>query len=74
LPSASAPSRVRIIPWLISKVPDAELMGIGLFFGPSIDVVLVGTGSASAVWLTLGTLCGLVGVTTMRRRRSEALS
>jgi hypothetical protein len=49
-------------------------MGIGLFFGPSIDVVLVGTGSASAVWLTLGTLCGLVGVTTMRRRRSEALS
>ena len=65
-------------------MPDAELMranalsnsmmGIGLFFGPSIDVVLVGTGSASAVWLTLGTLCGLVGVTRMRRRRSEALS
>ena len=32
----------------------------------------VGTGSA--VWLTLGTLCGLVGGTTMRQRRSEALS
>ena len=67
-------------PWLISKVPDAELMranalsnsmmGIGLFFGPSIGVVLVGTGSASVVWLTLGTLCGLVGVTTVRRRRA----
>jgi MFS family permease len=70
-------------PWLISKVPDAELMranalsnsmmGIGLFFGPSIGVVLVGTGSASVVWLTLGTLCGLVGVTTVRRRRREAV-
>ncbi|MGX9788236.1 MFS transporter [Mycobacterium sp. MMS18-G62] len=66
-------------PWLISKVPDAELMranalsnsmmGIGLFFGPSIGVGLVGTGSASVVWLTLGTLCGLVGITTARRRR-----
>ena len=66
-------------PWLISKVPDTELvranalsnsmMGIGLFFGPSIGVVLVGTGSASVVWLTLGTLCGLVGVTTAQRRR-----
>jgi MFS family permease len=65
-------------PWLISKVPDTELMranalsnsmmGIGLFFGPSIGVGLVGIGSASAVWLTLGTLCGLVGVTTARRR------
>jgi MFS family permease len=66
-------------PWLISKVPDAELMranalsnsmmGIGLFFGPSIGVGLVGTGSASVVWLTLGTLCGLIGITTARRRR-----
>jgi hypothetical protein len=31
-------------------------------------------GSASAVWLTLGTLCGLVGITTVLWRRSEALS
>jgi hypothetical protein len=61
-------------PWLISRVPDAELMranalsnsmmGIGLFFGPSIGVGLVGTGSASVVWLTLGALCGLAGITT----------
>jgi Major Facilitator Superfamily len=68
-------------PWLISKVPEAELMranalsnsmmGIGLFFGPSIGVGLVGTGSASGVWLTLGTLCALVGFTTVRRRRRE---
>ena len=70
-------------PWLISKVPDAELMranalsnsmmGIGLFFGPAIGVGLVGTGSASVVWLTLGTLCGLVGITTARRRRRGAI-
>jgi hypothetical protein len=69
-------------PWLISKVPEAELMranalsnsmmGIGLFFGPSIGVGLVGTGNASGVWLTLCTLCALVGVTTIRRRRREA--
>jgi MFS family permease len=69
-------------PWLISRVPDAELMranalsnsmmGIGLFFGPSIGVALVGTGSASVVWLTLGVLCGLVGITTARRRRRGA--
>jgi hypothetical protein len=37
---------------------------------PKFWVIL---GSASAVWLTLGTLCGLVGITTVRRRRSEAL-
>ena len=70
-------------PWLISRVPDAELMranalsnsmmGIGLFFGPSIGVALVGTGSASVVWLTLGVLCGLVGITTAQRRRREAI-
>jgi hypothetical protein len=66
-------------PWLISKVPDAELMranalsnsmmGIGMFFGPSIGVGLVATGSASVVWLALGTLCGLVGIATAQRRR-----
>lgn len=71
-------------PWLISRVPDAELMranalsnsmmGIGLFFGPSIGVGLVGTGSASVVWLTLGALCGLVGITTTQRRRREAIT
>ena len=71
-------------PWLISKVPDTELMranalsnsmmGIGLFFGPSIGVGLVGTGNASVVWLTLGTLCGLVGITTASRRGVEAPS
>ncbi|HET7667814.1 MAG TPA: hypothetical protein VFK56_17445 [Mycobacterium sp.] len=71
-------------PWLISRVPDTELMranalsnsmmGIGLFFGPSIGVALVGRGSASAVWLTLGVLCGLVGITTARRRRRAAVS
>jgi hypothetical protein len=70
-------------PWLISRVPDAELMranalsnsmmGIGLFFGPSIGVGLVGTGSASVVWLTLGALCGLVGISTAQRRRREAI-
>jgi hypothetical protein len=49
------------------------MMGIGLFFGPSI-VGLVGTGSASVVWLTLGALCGLVGITTTQRRRREAIT
>jgi hypothetical protein len=29
----------------------------------------VGTGSASVVWLTLGALCALVGIATVRRRR-----
>jgi len=32
-----------------------------------ISVGLVGTCSASVVWLTLGTLCALVGITTVRR-------
>jgi hypothetical protein len=48
-------------------------MGIGLFFEPSIGVGLVGTASASAVWLTLGMLCGLVGITTVRWRRRGAI-
>ncbi|MDT5034999.1 MAG: hypothetical protein QOE03_184 [Micromonosporaceae bacterium] len=66
-------------PWLISKVPARELtranalsnstMGIGLFFGPSIGVALIGTGSSAAVWLTLGALCAAVGLTTVRVRR-----
>ena len=34
-------------------------------------VVLVGTGSAGVVWLALATLCGLVGITTARRRRER---
>jgi hypothetical protein len=42
-----------------------------LFFGPSIGVGLVGAGGASGVRLTLGTLCALVGFTTVRRRRLE---
>jgi hypothetical protein len=44
-------------------------MGIGLFFGPSIGVALIGTGSSAAVWLTLGALCASVGLTTVRVRR-----
>jgi hypothetical protein len=70
-------------PWLISRVPDAKLMranalsnstmGIGLFLGPSIGVALVGTGRASMVWLTLGVLCGLVGITTARQQRRQAV-
>jgi hypothetical protein len=49
-------------------------MGIGMFIGPSIGVGLVGTGNASVVWLTLGTLCGLVGITTASRRGLGASS
>jgi MFS family permease len=71
-------------PWLISTVPERELtranalsnstMGIGLFFGPSIGVGLISTGSSAAVWLTLGVLCGATGLTTVRvhRRRTAA--
>ncbi|MEE1783417.1 MFS transporter [Streptomyces sp. SP17BM10] len=68
-------------PWLISRVPERELtranalcnsmMGIGMFFGPSIGVTLIGTGQAAWVWLPLAGLCGTVALTTVRRRRSR---
>ncbi|MDJ0381541.1 MFS transporter [Streptomyces sp. G-G2] len=64
-------------PWLISKVPDRELtrasalcnsmMGIGMFFGPSAGIALIGLGDPVWVWLPLAALCGLVALTTLRR-------
>ncbi|MET9699658.1 MFS transporter [Streptomyces sp. NPDC006529] len=64
-------------PWLISKVPDRELtrasalcnsmMGIGMFFGPSAGIALIGFGDPVWVWLPLAALCGLVALTTLRR-------
>ncbi|MEV7022110.1 MFS transporter [Kitasatospora sp. NPDC093558] len=69
-------------PWLISRVPERELtranalcnsmMGIGMFFGPSIGVMLIGTGQAAWVWLPLAGLCGIVALTTVRRRPRTA--
>jgi MFS family permease len=68
-------------PWLISKVPDRELtranalsnsmMGIGVFFGPSIGVILIGTGSAPTVWLLLALMCATVCLTTVRLGHSR---
>lgn len=68
-------------PWLISMVPDRELvranalvnsmMGIGNFVGPSIGVALVLTGDASVVWFGLAASCTamtlLVGLLARRR-------
>lgn len=64
-------------PWLISKVPDRELtrasalcnsmMGVGMFFGPSIGVALISLHHAAWVWLTLAGLCVLIALTTRRR-------
>ncbi|MEV6582870.1 MFS transporter [Streptomyces sp. NPDC051582] len=69
-------------PWLISKVPDRELtrasalcnsmMGVGMFFGPSLGVLLIGARHAAWVWLPLAALCGLVALTTLRRRTRTA--
>ncbi|MET3986407.1 MFS transporter [Streptomyces sp. PvR034] len=69
-------------PWLISKVPDRELtrasalcnsmMGIGMFFGPSAGIALIGLGDPLWVWLPLAALCGLVALTTLRRRARTA--
>ncbi|KMO96002.1 MFS transporter [Streptomyces roseus] len=69
-------------PWLISKVPDRELtrasalcnsmMGVGMFFGPSLGVLLIGGRHAAWVWLPLAALCGLVALTTVRRRARGA--
>ncbi|MFD7083592.1 MFS transporter [Streptomyces sp. NPDC059918] len=69
-------------PWLISKVPDRELtrasalcnsmMGVGMFFGPSLGVLLIGARHAAWVWLPLAALCGLVALTTLRRRARTA--
>jgi hypothetical protein len=47
--------------------------GHRLVRGLSIGAGLVGTGSASAVWLTLGILCALVGITTVRLRRRRTI-
>lgn len=70
-------------PWLISKVPDRELtrasalcnsmMGVGMFFGPSVGVLLIGSGHAAWVWLPLAALCGLVALATLRRRDRTGL-
>ncbi|WP_329208548.1 MFS transporter [Streptomyces sp. NBC_00683] len=71
-------------PWLISKVPDRELtrasalcnsmMGVGMFFGPSIGVALISLDHAAWVWLPLAALCGLVALTTLRRRTRTTTS
>lgn len=71
-------------PWLISRVPEAELtranalsnsmMGVGLFAGPSLGVVLVAAGSAASVWLVLAVLCGAVSLATLRWRRRAPLT
>ncbi|MGX1883258.1 MFS transporter [Streptomyces sp. NPDC055287] len=71
-------------PWLISKVPDRELtrasalcnsmMGVGMFFGPSIGVALISLDHAAWVWLPLAALCGLVALTTVRRKTRGAAS
>ncbi|MER5730563.1 MFS transporter [Streptomyces sp. NPDC002138] len=69
-------------PWLISKVPDRELtrasalcnsmMGIGMFFGPSAGIALIGLGDPAWVWLPLAALCGFVALTTLRRKARTA--
>lgn len=71
-------------PWLISKVPDRELtrasalcnsmMGVGMFFGPSIGVALISLDHAAWVWLPLAALCALVALTTVRRRTRTTTS
>ncbi|MER5891523.1 MFS transporter [Streptomyces sp. NPDC001876] len=71
-------------PWLISKVPDRELtrasalcnsmMGVGMFFGPSIGVALISLDHAAWVWLPLAALCALVALTTLRRRTRTTTS
>jgi MFS family permease len=62
-------------PWMIGKVPDAELtritaltngmMGIGLFAGPPIGIALVGGGSAALVWFSLAALCAVAVLGTL---------
>jgi len=69
-------------PWLISKVPERELTranalsnsmtGIGVFFGRSIGVILIGTGSATTVWLLLALMCATVGLSTVPLGRPRA--
>jgi hypothetical protein len=44
-------------------------MGIGLFAGPSLGVVLVATGSAATVWLVLAALCSAVSLATLQWHR-----
>lgn len=63
-------------PWLISIVPDSELtragalansaMGVGMFAGPAIGTLLVGTGNVTLVWLCLA--CGTVVMGLMVRQ------
>lgn len=71
-------------PWLIGQVPEGDLtranalsnsmMGIGLLLGPSIGVLLVGTGSAALVWLPLAAACMTVGVATLHSRRGRQVA
>lgn len=63
-------------PWLISRVPEAELtrasalinaaMGVGLFTGPALGVGLVVGGSTPLVWAALA-LCCAAALLTVRR-------